>query len=30
MKGGAPIPVELDPLPLIITRIGVNRYTLES
>ncbi len=30
MKGGTLIPDELDPLPLIITRIGVNRYTLES
>ncbi len=30
MKGGTPIPEELDPLPLIITRIGMNRYTLES
>lgn len=30
MKGGTPIPDELDPLPLIITRIGVNRYTPKS
>jgi hypothetical protein len=30
MKGGTAIPSELDPLPLIITRVGMNRYSVES
>lgn len=30
LQSGTPIPDELDPLPLILTRVAMNRYTLES
>ncbi len=30
LKGGTPIPPEHDPLLLIITRVGMNRYSAES
>lgn len=30
MRGGTEVPAELDPLLLIITRIAMNRYSLES
>lgn len=30
LRSGTPIPDELDPLPLILTRVAMNRYTLES
>jgi len=30
LRGGTEIPPELDPLPLIITRIAMNRYSVES
>jgi len=30
MKGGTPVPDELDPMPLFITRIRVSRYSAES
>jgi hypothetical protein len=30
LRGGTEVPSELDPLPLIMTRIGINRYSVES
>ncbi len=30
LKGGTEIPCELDPLPLIMTRVSMNRYSVES